>query len=259
MDFKFLFFYFLIYFSPVLIIYLIIKKYTQYSKKNTISSKLENERLMVKIAKRNDLEFLPYTKDKFFLTKNLKGIDGLGFDLSCENSVVGSITLKDKPGEFAWGSLNFKNTFDKYEYKRVYSYGRYRTKAIKVGTETEEFSTYYYYISHSDLRIPYFFMRDEHALLDTVGKVFGGQDINFTPKDEFSSSFVLQGEMEEEIKKTFTPDVRRLFANLAGKKYYFEGEYDFIVVRGPILTEKDFFQLNKTMQSIVSRIIQSCN
>ena len=214
-------------------------------------SNSQSKKFMQSIAIRNNLQYLEFTDYKFFLNKNLKVIEELGHDLSCQDNVIGHVTINDKDAEFAWGTLNFKQTVE-----RKHKLGRGINAYTINYKQTEDYSTYYYYISHSDLRIPYFFMRNEHALIDSVGKIFGGQDINFTPNDYFSSSFVLQGEMEEEIRKIFTPEVRDLFTRLAGKRYYYEGEYDFIVVRGPILDEKDFRQLNKTMQDIVKHLIE---
>ncbi len=229
-----------------------LRKKLRMGYKTQFSSK--SKQFMNRIAIRNNLQYLEFTDKRFFLNKNLRQIEELGHDLSCQDNIFGYAKIKDKDAEIAWGTLNFKQTTE-----RSHRFGRgFNETRIKY-KETENYSTYYYYISHSDLRIPYFFMRDEHALIDSVGKVLGGQDINFTPNDAFSSSFVLQGEMEEEIRRIFTPEIRKLFTNLAGKKYYFEGEYDFIVVRGPIIDEKDFVQLNKTMQNIVSKLIEESN
>ena len=58
-------------------------------------------------------------------------------------------------------------------------------------------------IECNELQFPSFFVRDENAILDYLGKIFGGQDINFSDDYDFSPKFVLQGDSEGEIRKFF--------------------------------------------------------
>lgn len=55
-----------------------------------------------------------------------------------------------------------------------------------------------------------FFIRRQRAILDAIGKVFGGQDINFEEDAQFSKGWVLQGE-EESVRRVFTPRLREFF------------------------------------------------
>jgi hypothetical protein len=65
------------------------------------------------------------------------------------------------------------------------------------------------------LSLPHFFMRPQRAVLDDVGRIFGGQDIDFPDDAEFSKAFVLQGESEEAVRAMFGPSLRQQLRELA--------------------------------------------
>ncbi len=72
--------------------------------------------------------------------------------------------------------------------------------------------------------IPHFFARRQVAMLDFLGKMFGGQDINFDEDPVFSKAYVLQTVMEEaEVRRLFNERVRSLFTELARKDIQVEG------------------------------------
>ncbi len=71
---------------------------------------------------------------------------------------------------------------------------------------------------------PVFFIRDENAILDTLGSMLGGQDIDFDEDKVFSRKFVLQGLYEEEIRKFFNSKVRNAFTKFHKYGYCYESK-----------------------------------
>jgi hypothetical protein len=78
--------------------------------------------------------------------------------------------------------------------------------------------------------LPHFFARRQMALFDFLGKVFGGQDINFDEDPEFSKAYVLQtAGAEVELRRLFNEPVRSTFSRLAPKGVQVEGRGDTVV------------------------------
>ncbi len=77
-------------------------------------------------------------------------------------------------------------------------------------------------ITNTHIRFPKFFMRDENVILDSLGKLFGGQDINFAEDSEFSKMFVLQSKVESSIRNFFDSKIRHAFVNYHVKGYKYE-------------------------------------
>jgi hypothetical protein len=73
-------------------------------------------------------------------------------------------------------------------------------------------------LSAPGLKLPHFFVRPETKLIDFLGKMFGGQDINFDEDPQFSKAFVLQGHDEEATRRLFDERVRRHFARYRGRR-----------------------------------------
>ncbi|MBL8954010.1 MAG: hypothetical protein JNK82_24750 [Myxococcaceae bacterium] len=72
--------------------------------------------------------------------------------------------------------------------------------------------------------LPHFFARRQVALFDFLGKVFGGQDINFDEDPEFSKAYVLQTQDNEgELRRLFNEQTRSVFTRLAPKGVQVEG------------------------------------
>ncbi len=65
------------------------------------------------------------------------------------------------------------------------------------------------------LALPHFFLRPQVAVVDSIGKLLGGQDIDFAEDDEFSREFVLQGKDEAATRALFGPSVRPQLQQLA--------------------------------------------
>jgi hypothetical protein len=78
--------------------------------------------------------------------------------------------------------------------------------------------------------LPHFFARRQMAFFDFLGKVFGGQDINFDEDPEFSKAYVLQtAGAEPELRRLFDEPVRSAFTRLAPKGVQVEGRGDTFV------------------------------
>ena len=80
------------------------------------------------------------------------------------------------------------------------------------------------------LSLGHFFLRRQVAVFDFLGKVFGGQDINFDDDPEFSKTYVLQtAHLEDDLRRRFGDSVRRTFVELAPKGVQVEGQGDRIL------------------------------
>lgn len=80
------------------------------------------------------------------------------------------------------------------------------------------------------LRLPHFFARRQVALFDFLGKVFGGQDINFDEDPAFSKAFVLQTSgSEDELRRLFQQPLRSQLTALAPKGVQLEAREDTVV------------------------------
>ena len=77
--------------------------------------------------------------------------------------------------------------------------------------------------------LPHFFVRKEMAVFDFLGKVFGGQDINFVDDPVFSNAFVLQGLVERDVRVLFSPQVRQQFSMFASQSITIEGHNDMLL------------------------------
>lgn len=85
-------------------------------------------------------------------------------------------------------------------------------------------------IRSSRLQLPHFFARRQIALFDFLGKVFGGQDINFDHDPAFSKAFVLQtAGVEEECRQLFDDNVRQHFTQLGPKGIQVESKGEMVV------------------------------
>ncbi|MBI3272861.1 MAG: hypothetical protein HYZ53_27990 [Planctomycetes bacterium] len=73
------------------------------------------------------------------------------------------------------------------------------------------------------------FLRRE-APLDVLGKIFGGQDINFAQDGDFSQAYLLQGEKEDDVRLLFNPRVRRFFSGRKEENLHFEARGDTVLV-----------------------------
>ena len=75
-----------------------------------------------------------------------------------------------------------------------------------------------------ETHFPCFFVRDESFLLDSLGSMFGGQDIDFFEDKTFSDRFVLQGIVESEVRRFFKSKVRKAFLKYHKKGYCYESK-----------------------------------
>lgn len=70
-------------------------------------------------------------------------------------------------------------------------------------------------VQSPELRTPTFHLRPE-GLLDAVGSLLGRQDIDFDDHPEFSKTFVLKSETEDETRKFFDQSMLDFFASRRG-------------------------------------------
>lgn len=84
-------------------------------------------------------------------------------------------------------------------------------------------------IKSKDLSLPHFFIRRENSFFDFLGKLFGGQDINFNEDPTFSKTFVLQGESEQAVRELFDSHIRKLFMQFGEQDMQVEARGDTIL------------------------------
>jgi hypothetical protein len=72
------------------------------------------------------------------------------------------------------------------------------------------------------LCLPHCYLRPEVPIVDSLGSLLGGQDIDFPDDRDFSRAYVLQGTSEAAIRELFDADVRAWFAARGGDNLYFE-------------------------------------
>ncbi|NCB39270.1 MAG: hypothetical protein EOM80_10905 [Erysipelotrichia bacterium] len=94
-------------------------------------------------------------------------------------------------------------------------------------------------ITDPELSLPHFFLRRELSILDFLGKMFGGQDINFPEDNAFSGAFVLQGIVENETRELFNKDIRGAFMRFAATNSQAEGLGHFLVFHRSVTLEPE--------------------
>ncbi len=94
-------------------------------------------------------------------------------------------------------------------------------------------------ITDPDFKLPNFYLRREFSFLDYLGKLFGGQDINFKEDEKFSAAFVLQGTVEAETRSFFNSEVRNEFVKFAGQNIQVEGQDDSLIVHQSLTLEPE--------------------
>lgn len=78
---------------------------------------------------------------------------------------------------------------------------------------------------------PHFFARRQNAFFDALGKMFGGQDINFDDDPDFSKAYVLQTAGDEQQLRNFmSPRLREALTALAPKKPSLEASGELLLV-----------------------------
>lgn len=79
------------------------------------------------------------------------------------------------------------------------------------------------------LALPACRLRPQSRLFDYLGKLFGGQDIDFPEDPDFSSAYVLQGHLPEAIRRLFDDATRAWFTERRSKRLHFEADRDLLV------------------------------
>ena len=101
-----------------------------------------------------------------------------------------------------------------------------------------------------NVQFPVFFVRDENVLLDSVGSMLGGQDIDFAEDKKFSDSFVLQGVNEEEVRRFFKSKVRNSFLknHKRGNCYESKGRCFLLYRKGLVSINKKIEMMNTALK-----------
>lgn len=151
------------------------------------------------------------------------------------------LAKKGHTNEWKYGMSGMRANYEFhiFEHRSVFGYGKNR----HVETTTNCI------VLNKDIDIPSFFIRDENFILDSLGKVFGGQDINFSDDQQFSRMFVLQGASEGEIRKSFIRKVRESFVKNHIKGYSYEGNLNcfMVSVSGKLNLQNRIALLNKAI------------
>lgn len=81
------------------------------------------------------------------------------------------------------------------------------------------------------LDLPHFFARRQLLLFDDLGRLFGGQDLNFDEDPEFSKAYVLQTQGNEaRVRQYFNQRARNAFTELARKSPQVEGHGEALLL-----------------------------
>jgi len=103
--------------------------------------------------------------------------------------------------------------------------------------------------------LPNFYVRRESKFFDYLGKLFGGQDINFPEDDRFSSAFVLQSKAEAETRHLFNDRVREAFLKFTGTNSQIEGQGNSIILhKGTIAKPEELSLLLKDTFDVYNAI-----
>lgn len=131
-------------------------------------------------------------------------------------------------------------SFSIFEHYYVTGYGKHRH------TYTDTICV----VAKPGVDMPQFFVRDENMILDSLGKLFGGQDINFEEDPTFSRAFVLQGMSEPLIRKFFDRKVRSAFVTKRTRGYKYEGYRDCFAacISGKLNIEERLALLSNVMK-----------
>ena len=154
-------------------------------------------------------------------------LHGLNYNETASNvpSIARSFSLLEEKGHSnRWETEMFGKRgeyfFSIFEHYYVVGYGKHK--------QTYKFTICT--LSKSGVNMPQFFVRDESLIFDSLGKLFGGQDINFTEDPVFSRKFVLQGMIEPSIREFFDKRVRTAFVDHHITGYQYEGFRDCFAV-----------------------------
>ncbi len=160
---------------------------------------------------------------------------------SNDNNSVPIIDLIDNNSMLSVGTI--ENVIIKKEEKYTVYWGDH-TYFTSSGKSRKAHNCFFVAIECDDLQIPSFFVRDEAAVFDYLGKLLGGQDINFKGDNNFSPRFVLQGNSEGDIRRFFTTKIRNAFVTYAsncGFKIY--GQQNSIIIH----VEKKLSTINERL------------
>lgn len=107
------------------------------------------------------------------------------------------------------------------------------------------------------LELPHCYLRPESLIFDSIGSLFGGQDIDFAEDPQFSRAYVLQGPTEQAIRAVFDADTREWFAARRGRGFHFEARGGTLVFhtgkRHPPEDAKDLMQQGLEIMGLLAK------
>ena len=84
-------------------------------------------------------------------------------------------------------------------------------------------------LESTTLCTPHCYLRPERAMLDKLGALLGGQDINFEEDPEFSNAYVLQADTELAVRELFDEEIRTWFVERRSERFHFETRSNLLV------------------------------
>jgi hypothetical protein len=89
-------------------------------------------------------------------------------------------------------------------------------------------------INKKDANLPKFYLREHKTISDSIGKLFGKEEIKITEDKNFSEKFMLQGENSENTIKFLTEKRRQIFTSEHIEKYEYEADSDYFAISYPL-------------------------
>jgi hypothetical protein len=111
-------------------------------------------------------------------------------------------------------------------------------------------------VNDSSLNLPHFFARKQHKILDSIGKIFGGKDIDYPEDELFSSGIVLQGKEIADTREFFddAPFRSAVFSSVVQHHAEVEGRGTTVIVAFPgSLKAEQFFESSAVAVELAKR------
>ncbi len=113
-----------------------------------------------------------------------------------------------------------RDGYDFYIFENLQGSGQHR--------QSETFCLF----TNKNMDLPQFYLREKNTLTDSIGKVFGMEDIEFK-ETGFSTKFLLQGKSEESIREFFNENVRKVFIKFFVRNDKYEGQQNYFLLSVP--------------------------
>lgn len=184
---------------------------------------------------------------------------------------LNGLTYQEKSSNIPYkGSFDITKRGDNHQYKNIIMGKKNETEFAICdfiyetggGEDTNVHHETIIALMNPNIHMPYFYCRDKIIFIDSIGKMFGGQAIDFEKDKKFSKKFVLQGHSEPKIRQMFNAELRKAFVSnhIHGTQY--EGVSNtFIICYNKFLenTERNQFLMKaiKIFQPIYNQNLDS--